>query len=63
MQVKDPVLLQLQLSLQLWLGSDARPENSVCHRAPKKRGKNVVQINVCNIYITINYSLLRIYIN
>ena len=38
--VKDPVLLQLQLRLQLCLRSDPWPGNSTCHRTAK-RGKKM----------------------
>ena len=34
--VKDRALLQLQLRLQMPLGSDPWPRNSICHRATKK---------------------------
>ena len=37
---KDPALLQLQLGLQLWLGSHPWPGISICHRAAKKKKKN-----------------------
>ena len=33
---KDLALLQLRLRLQLWLGSDPWPGNSICRRAAKK---------------------------
>ena len=35
--VKDLALLQLQLRLQLWLGSDPWPRNSKCHGVAKKK--------------------------
>ena len=37
--VKEPVLLQLWLSLWLWLGTDPRSGNSICCRWPKKKKK------------------------
>ena len=37
--VKDLVLLQLQLRLPLWLGSDSWPGNSICCGVAKKAGK------------------------
>ena len=38
-QLKEPVLPQLQLRSQLWLGFDPWPRNSICHRAASKRGE------------------------
>lgn len=35
--LKDPALLQLQHRLQLWLGSDSWPGNSICHQEAKKK--------------------------
>ena len=37
--VKDPALLQLWLTLQLWLGSDPWPGNSTCCGVAKKKKK------------------------
>ena len=37
--VKDPVLPQLWLRLQLQLGSDPWPRNSICHGAAKNKKK------------------------
>ena len=42
--IKDPVLLQLQFRLQLQLGSDPWPGNSVCCRVTKKEKKNGVPV-------------------
>ena len=39
--VKDPVLLQL------WLGSDPWPGNSICHRVAKKRKKKSGFLTAC----------------
>ena len=39
--VKDPALLQPWCRLQLWLGSDPWPGNSICHRAAKKENEYV----------------------
>ena len=37
--VKDPALLQLHHSSQLWLGSDSWPRSAICHQAPKEGKK------------------------
>ena len=41
--VKDPALLQLQMRLQLQLGFDPWPRNSICCRVAKERvGKSLI---------------------
>ena len=37
--VKDPALPQLWYRLQMWLGSDPWPRNSICRRVAKKKKK------------------------
>ena len=42
--IKDLVLLQVWLRLQLWLRSDPCPGNSICHRVTKKKKKKEIEI-------------------
>ena len=49
--VKDLALMQLWCELQLWVRSDPWPENSICHRAAKKRkGGRKEEITLCVFY-------------
>ena len=49
--VKDLALMQLWCELQLWVRSDPWPENSICHRAAKKRkGGRKEEITLCIFY-------------
>ena len=43
-RVKDPALPLLRLRVQLWLGSDPWPGNSICHGTAKKEKKKKKQI-------------------
>ena len=42
--VKDPVLLQLWLRLQLQLGFDPWPRNSICYRVAKTGKENKTKV-------------------
>ena len=50
--VKDPVLLQLWLGLQLQLRFDPWPRNSICHGAAKKRKIIIIIIVIISLQIT-----------
>ena len=54
--VKDMALLQLWLRLQLQLGSDSWPRNSICHGVVKKIKKIKYITNKDLLYSTENYT-------